>query len=550
LLQVLRHINFIIVLVVGLLVCVACFFPRLGDRWFRLAEAWGARFARRKTTVVVSIALATVLVRVALLGVMPVPLPCYGDEFCYLLAADTFDHGRLTNPSHPMWLFLETFHQLQHPTYSSMYPPAQGGALALGQALGNPWIGVLLSMGLMAAAITWALQGWLPARWALLGGIILFLRIGFISYWMNSYWGGAIPATGGALVIGALPRIWKRLRIGDVLLMAVGAGLLANSRPFEGAIFCVPVALAMIVWLFSKRGPAPAVALGRVFVPLAAVLIPTLAFIGYYNWRVTGDALVFPEALDLKLYTNHLFLWQLGRTPLHYNNPQFEEYYNVFAYNAYPRTMGQGLIWKSHILWVFYFGSALTIPLITLPWVIRNKRMRFLAAQVVISMAGALAVSPFFPHYAAPLTATLLILLMQTMRHLRLWKASGRPIGVVLCRLIVLLTIARVPYAVADHHRDTGCPWGEDRARITRQLDVMPGKQLVIVRYSSKHNIAIEWVYNRADVDGAKIVWAREIPGRSVKPLLDYYRDRKVWLLEADVSPVSLRPYDGDVMSK
>jgi hypothetical protein len=220
---------------------------------------------------------------------------------------------------------------------------------------------------------------------------------------------------------------------------------------------------------------------------------------------VAGDAVVFPEALDLKLYTNHLFLWQLGRTPLHYN---------IFAYYAYPRTVGHGLIWKSHILWMFFFGSALTIPWITLPWVIRNKRMRFLAAQVVISMAGALAVSPFFPHHAAPLTTTLLILLMQAMRHLRLWKIGGRPVGVVLCRLIVLLTIGRVPYAVADHHREQS-PWAEDRARITRQLDSLPGKQLVIVRHSSKH-----------------------------------YPDRKVWLLEADASPVVLRPYERDEASR
>ena len=382
-------------IIIGALLAVGCFTPLIGDRWLRGIEGLGARLARRKVWTLVAVALLAIVSRLALFLVMPLPEPATHDEFSYLLAADTFVHGRLANPPHPMWIFFDTFHVLQHPTYASMYPPAQGGVLALGQLLGHPWIGVLFSMALMCASITWMLQGWFPPQWALLGGALALLRIHLFSYWLESYWGGAVPAIGGALVIGAFPRIVKRQRPRDAVLMGIGAGLLANSRPFEGLLFCIPVGIALILWLLSDRSPAFRCTGLRVLLPLLCVSMLTLAFIGYYNRRVTGDAFLLPHVLDDRLHeTLPPFVWQ-SYSPRVYANAQFDVFYNVWVVGKYHQPFVR-LCWnKFRDWWGFFLGSFLAIPLVTLPWVLRDRRTRLPLVLFVWCGLGLLAVVYF-----------------------------------------------------------------------------------------------------------------------------------------------------------
>jgi hypothetical protein len=543
------EIALVLALIFGLL---ALWKPNIGCRAFQQIERALSSFAERKKLVVGLMFVGVTAMRLAVLPLLPVPIPGIHDEFSYLLMADTFAHGRLANPTHPMWMSFETFHVNWFPTYSSMYPPAQGFVIAIGQLLGNPWFGVLLSDAAMCAAILWMLQAWMPARWALLGGVFAALNLGIASYWMNSYWGGAVAGTGGALVLGGLARILRRPSVSSALLLGLGVAILANSRPYEGFLFCVPVGLWLVWWLIGeiKSRDSLRARIRLVLLPLSAVLVLTLAFIGYYNWRLTGNALLMPHVLNTRTYhSTPLFLWEHLKPELTYHNQQFEDFYNGWEREDYHTTWKDARDVTSEKLarmGVEFFWPGVLFLLPALPFAFRDRKMRVLVVTLFLCLAGVFAVIWSAPHYAAPVTCVIFALLAQAVRHLRIMKWKARPVGVAMSRAVVVLLVLSTGVSVARRSCDPlwwTCTGDPSRVAVLKQLEDTPGKHLIVVRYSDDHNIHDEWVYNGADIDGAKVIWARELDADQNAKLFTYFKDRQIWLVEPDIDNTEIKIY-------
>jgi hypothetical protein len=515
-------------------------------------EAKFAQLARRKLLAIVLAGLIPLAGRALLLGVLPIPKPAIQDEFSYLLASDTFASGRLTNPTPAFPEHFETLQVILHPSYASKYPPLAGLVMAAGQKLaGEPWVGVWLSMGVLCAVLCWTLQGWLPAAWALAGSLIAAAHIGVVSYWTESYWGGTCAAIGGALVIGAVPRLLKRLSARPALALAAGLAILANTRPYEGLV----LGAACLCWLgFSVfRGHAVGVAFRKVALPMALLLIPVFAWMGYYNYRVTGNALDMPYLEHERQYAvPSPLLWEnrAPQTP-NYSNTFLRDFWLVAYRGEWQHERDQlvkGHVWDLVELARFFLGWPLVLCLMVsarLLW--RDPAARGALLLAACFYAGGALDSRLFPHYAAPATALAYILAACGLRAAR----SAWPGGLIerlyltwgVVALFVLITglglltpenryfFGRIDYHVRGKH-----------AAVAERLAHEPGQQLILVRYGPGHDVWEELVYNGADLEGSKVVWARSLGPDQDERLMRHFQGRKVWVL-IENGNLNLGPY-------
>ncbi len=521
-----------------------------------VARAWRAwvRLAHRRKTAVAVVFFAALAARAALLPLLPVPHPEVTDEFSQLLLADTLAHGRLTNPTHPMWAHFESIHIIQKPTYNSDYFPGPAATLALGMLAGHPWIAVWILCAAMCAALCWMLQAWVPPAWALFGALLAVLRFDIASYWVNSYYGGCLAAFAGALVLGAYPRFLKRPSISLSLVLASGIIAIGYARPFEGLGVSIPVVVALAI-AFRKN-----LKVYWMCVPAAALVLASVGALLLYCKAVTGDPLRTPYAANQAAYG-----WPLGLPWFHARDVKLRdvELQRYYDYERQAHDRNSSLIGelkfstqKAQTLWRFYFGPALSIPLVMLGAVWRSRRMRclFLAAGCTLLLALVQFVS--LPHYAAPAAAAILAILVECMRRLHRVRRYGRPIGLqlvlaapVIMVLILALRIGlqkvNLPFTQANNFESWCCvqPGNQGKAQILAMLEKAGGKHLVIVKAKNDPNNFLQWIYNAADIDASPVVWARDLGPEENRSLVQYFQGRTVWLVDPNVQPARITPY-------
>jgi hypothetical protein len=380
------------------------------------------------------------------------------------------------------------------------------------------------------------------------------MRFGVFSYWDNSYWGGAAAAIGGALVLGSLPRIARRCRVRDTLILGTGIAILANTRPYEGLILSLSAAVTLLLWIRARKGDVNRHMLMYRFVAPAIFLLGLVATsMGYYFARVTSDPFRMPEQANRDSYAiATLFYWQSPNPQPTYRHKVMFDFYNSLEFSQYLRSHSlRGFVEQTSIkiarIWGFYIGPAFTFSFLFLHRMVRSRRMRWLLAIGAVSFAGSAVVIFFNIHYVAPITAVILAIILQGMRHLRAWSFHEQPTGLFLARSAVVICVLMMPLETrvlaAQPQAGTLAAMGRERAALLTQLKAIPGRHLVLVRYDTNHDPRIEWVYNEANIDASRIVWARDMGAAGNREIIQYYQDRVVWLLEPDRSPPKLSPY-------
>lgn len=521
-------------------------------------EPAARRLAARAGWCMLFLAALPVLLRLALLAHHPVPTPDVYDEFGHLLVAGTLRHFRLANPPHAMARFFETFFVLQEPTYSSIYPVGQGLALALGWTLfGLPWAGVLLSTAAFCALAYWMLRGWTTPLWSLAGGLLAVFQFGPLNQWMNNYWGGSLAAAAGCLVFGALPRLRAGSRPRDAVLLGTGLALHLLIRPFESIFLALSVVLFFLPDLRHRHR------LRRLAAPALIASLTVLPAIGLtllQNRQITGRWTTLPYRLSQYQYGVPSGLtFEPDPVPHRELTPQQAlDYRMQRGFRAGEAETVAGYLARLEYrvrFYRFFFLAPLYLALPCFLASLREFRFLWVAATGLLFALGINFFPAFQFHYLAGIACLFLLMAVAGLARLSRLGAAGAEAALLILFLcgahfvfwyaVHAFEDSAISLALRRYESWSGLNHGnpERRIAVNSQLAPLPGKLLVFVRYLPRHPFQEEWVYNEADIDGARIVWARDLGQIENEKLRRYYPHRAVWLLEPDLRPPRLSPY-------
>ncbi len=459
-------------------------------RWFDFTK----KAYRNQTVCVLTALLAGTAIAFSLTAIRGIPTPVYQDEFGYLLSADTFASGRITNPTHPKWQHFESYHIIHQPTYTSKYHPAQSLTLAVGQWLGHPIFGACLATGLSLAALVWMLTGWLPRKYFWLAVLFVICHPGIQITWGQSYWGGAVALAGASLLLGGFARLSKDFQVKYAVIAAFGTVLLATSRPFEGAVLTAMVGLSLVWKLLRNQNWKIRPFLMRVMVPGFCVLGVGGALMLTYNTAVTGSPFKMPYKVHESAYGwTPLFLWQTAGEKPEYRHPDMEKGYvwdKEITESHFKSAFDVVTIKLGSIPRMLYFfcGGGLIFAWLGLPRLLKKSKYK-LALLIAVPAFLAGMVTPWeWAHYCAPAAPLVMLLLLGCL--IEIWRRTRR-VPVLRFGVVMVIVFFQINWCLSVHQSQAKIrqtPWANQKLAIESNLKEQAGQDLVLVRYSEHHD--------------------------------------------------------------
>jgi hypothetical protein len=284
----------------------------------------------------------------------------------------------------------------------------------------------------------------------------------------------------------------------------------------------------------------------------------------YYFWRTTGSPFRTPYQVNLQTQDPvPLFPWQSLRATaqsgvealfLGWEVEQYDRVHSHFIISSVARTLQ---------FYLFFLGPALTLPFVVLASGSRRRlfsrsstNFKLLLVVFLVSAAGLLLPTYYGPTYAAALACIIYALLIAAMQCMRRWSWRGKSTGLAIVRAVpvicflMLLIRAFAPLAGMSLPQTMPLTWCSPhlfddlrRAPVQAALESKPGLHLALVRYRNDRVQPVDWVQNLADIDGQKVVWANDLGTQQNQELIEYFKDRKVWLIEPDHTPPQVSSY-------